>query len=528
MMKILISDQLSNKCLDILEREKIFEVINKPGIPVPELCEIIKDCDALLVRSGTKVTKEILDAAKNLKLIGRAGVGVDNVDVAEATKKGIVVMNTPGGNTISTAEHTFALILSMARMIPQAYLSMKEGKWDRKTFKGVELNGKVLGIIGMGRIGKEVAKRARSFNMSVLANDPFMSHEMAKKYEVELVSMEDIFKKADFITVHTPLTDETRGIIDSKAISMMKKGVRILNCARGGIVDEKALLEGIEKGIVAGAALDVFPSEPPNFPELTTHPKVLATPHLGASTAEAQENVAIDIAYQVVDALKNGIINNAVNAPSVDAELALLIKPYVELAGKIGRFLSYMVSGQIIKAKIRFEGKAANHDMSMPSAAFVEGLLKKAMAEEVNIVNAFHMAKERGIDIEEAKSEAVGNYSDLIRADIVTDDGKISLAGTLFGTRNEPRIVMINNYIINAKPDGALLYVINKDKPGVIGQMGTILGKHGINIADMTVGRREEEDVALTLINLDQPANQEVINELLATDKIVEVRSIEL
>lgn len=527
-MKILVSDPLSERGLKILQDEKIFEIINKPGMSPEELCKTVQDCDALIVRSETKVTKTVLEAAKKLKLIGRAGVGVDNVDVPEATKRGIVVMNTPDGNTISTAEHTCALLLAMCRNIPQAYQSIKSGKWDRKSFKGVELNGKILGIIGMGRIGKEVAKRARAFNMTVWASDPFLSPEMAKKLEVELTSYDEIFKNADIITVHTPLTDETRGLIGTKAISMMKKGVKIINCARGGIIDEAALLDGLEKGIVSAAALDVYMQEPPQNEKIVSHPKIVTTPHLGASTTEAQENVAVDIAYQVVDALKNNVIRNAVNAPSVDAELLKVIQPYVELAGKIGRFMSFILPGQIEKARISFQGKCGSHDMSMPTAAFLEGLLKKALAEEVNIVNASHLAKDRGIKIEESKSDTVGDFADLIRVDVKASGGELTVSGTLFGTRNEPRIVQVNKFYINVTPYGSLLYVINKDKPGIIGQIGTILGKHGINIADMTVGRKTQGDIAVTLINLDQPAAEAILKELGSLDKIVEVKSIEL
>ncbi|MDX9702576.1 MAG: phosphoglycerate dehydrogenase [Candidatus Auribacterota bacterium] len=525
-MKILVADPLSPQGLEILEKEKIFEIINKSGMSPEELYETIKDCEGLIVRSGTTVTKEVLAAAKKLKVIGRAGVGVDNVDVPEATKRGVVVMNTPGGNTISTAEQTMALLLALARQIPDAVKSLKSGAWDRKKFKGVELNGKTLGIIGMGRIGKEVAKRARAFNMTILASDPFMSNEMAKKFEVELVSNEEIFKRSDFITVHTPLTDETRGLINAKAMSMMKKSVRLINCARGGIIDETDLLEALNNGTVAAAALDVYSKEPPENRALIDHPKTVTTPHLGASTEEAQLNVAIDIAYQIIDALKNGVIKNAVNAPSVDEELIKVIKPYVELAGKIGRFLSYIISGQIESVKILFEGKVAVHDMSLPTSAFLEGLLKKAMAEEVNSINAAHMAHERGIKVEESKSAFVEDFTDAITAILQTDTGTITLRGTFFGIKNEPRIIQVNNYLINAIPNGKLLYVINKDYPGVIGNIGTILGKHGINIADMTVGRHG--DVALTLINIDQTATDDVIKELQALDAINEVRSIEL
>ena len=525
-MKVLISDPLSEKGMEILTKEKDLEIVSKTGLSEDELCEEIKGYDALVIRSGTTVTKKVIESADNLKVIGRAGVGVDNVDVPEATKRGIVVMNTPGGNTISTAEQTWALILALARNTAQAVQSLKSGAWERKKFKGVELNGKIIGIIGMGRIGKEVAKRARAFNMTVIASDPFLSSEMAKKMEVELGSVEDVIKKSDFITVHTPLTDETRGLIDKKAISMMKKGVRIINCARGGIVDEQALIEGIDSGIVAGAAIDVYPKEPPENKELIAHPKIVTTPHLGASTSEAQENVAVDIAYQVVDALKNGVIKNAINAPSVDEELIKVLGPYIELSKKLGRFLSYIVTGQIEKVKIGFEGKCAAHDMSMPTASFLVGLLKKALAEEVNTVNAFHIAKERGIQVEESKCEAVADFADSIYVEVKTSEKSISLRGTFFGRKYYPRIVKVDKYIINAIPSGCLLYIINKDQPGVIGMMGNILGEHNLNIADMTVGRHG--DVALTLINIDQPAGDAVVKSLEKIADIIEVRAIEL
>ncbi|MCD6459779.1 phosphoglycerate dehydrogenase [bacterium] len=525
-MKVLISDPLSEKGMEILKREKDLEIVCKTGLSEDELCAEIKDYDAIIIRSGTTVTKKIIESAKKLKVIGRAGVGVDNVDVPEATKHGIVVMNTPGGNTISTAEQTWALLLALARNTAQAVQSLKSGAWERKKFKGVELNGKTLGIIGMGRIGKEVAKRARVFNMTVIASDPFISSEMAKKLEVELVSNEDVFKKSDFITVHTPLIDETRGLIGEKAISMMKKGVRIINCARGGIVDEQALIDGINKGIVAGAAIDVYPKEPPENQELIAHPKIVTTPHLGASTLEAQVNVAVDVAYQVVDALKNGVIKNSVNAPSVDEELIKVLGPYIELSKKLGNFLSNIISGQIEKVKISFEGKCAVHDMSLPTASFLVGLLKKALAEEVNTVNASHIAKERGIQIEESKCEAVADFADSICVEVKTSDKSISLRGTFFGRKNYPRIVKVDKYIINAIPNGCLLYIINKDTPGVIGMMGNILGKHNLNIADMTVGRHG--NAALTLINIDQPAGEQVVKELETIDDIIEVRAIEL
>ncbi len=527
-MKILISDPLSEKGVEILKQAGMFEIICESKLPVDQLCGLIKDCDALIIRSGTTVTKEVLDAAEKLKVIGRAGVGVDNIDIPEATKRGIVVMNTPGGNTISTAEHTFALLMAMARNIPQAYQSLKDGKWDRKSFKGVELNGKVIGIVGMGRIGTEVAKRARAFNMTVLASDPFLSVEMAKKYEVELVSNEEIFKKADFITVHTPLTNETRGLIGKEAISIMKKGVRIINCARGGIVDESALIEALDSGKVAAAAIDVYLQEPPENKELIKHPKIVTTPHLGASTDEAQVNVAVDIAQQIVDMLKSGVVKNSVNSPSVDEDLAKVITPYVDLAGKIGCFLSNIVSGQMEKVKILFEGKAANHDMSMPAAAFLEGLLKKAMAEEVNVVNAGHMAKERGIVVEQAKSDAVGDFAVRIMAKVTTTSGEFVMSGTFFGVSNKPKIVQINKYYMNVNPAGVLLYVMNKDELGVIGQIGTILGKHGINIADMTVGRKKDDDLACTLINVDHSIDGDALKELMAIGSVVEVKSIEL
>ncbi|MCB1195751.1 phosphoglycerate dehydrogenase [bacterium] len=525
-MKILVSDPLSETGMAFLNSQKGFEVVVKTGLSEEALCKEIRGYDALLVRSGTTVTAKVIEAADSLRLIGRAGVGVDNVDVQAATKRGIIVMNTPDGNTISTAEHSFAMLLALSRNIPQAVSSMRKGEWDRKSFKGVELHGKILGVIGMGRIGTEVAKRARAFNMVVYAYDPFLSEEMAKKFGVELAGKEKIFKEADFITVHTPLTDDTRDLINNKSITLMKKGVRIINCARGGIVNENDLLAALESGKIAGAALDVFETEPPSNPALIAHPKLIATPHLGASTTEAQEKVAIDVAKQVVDALHHGIINNAVNAPSADSELLKVLKPYIVLSEKLGKFLSAIASGRMQKINILFGGKAAKNDVSLPSAAFVEGVLKKAFPEQVNIVNAVHLATERGIRVEQAKSDTVRDYADYISASVETNEGTFSVSGTFFSNRNEPRIIDVNGYYINAQPYGTLLYVINKDLPGIIGEMGVLLGKHGINIADMTVGRHRPGDIALTLINLDQPVSDNVLTELRSLEKIIEAKQI--
>lgn len=449
--KVLISDSLSKEAVDILEKEKDFKVDVLTKLTPEELKKAIKDYDALLVRSATKVTKDLIGAAAKLKIIGRAGVGLDNVDIDAASKKGIIVVNTPGGNTISTAEHTFSMMLALSRNIPQADLSMRKGEWERKKFMGVELYGKVLGIVGLGRIGTEVAKRAASFEMRVLAYDPYLSVDKAKDLGIELVDLKTIYKEADYITVHTPLTDETRHMISGREFGLMKKGVRVLNCARGGIIDEEALVKAVESGKVAGAAFDVYEDEPPKDSKLLKLENVVLTPHLGASTEEAQTNVAVDVANTVRDALLNRGVRNAVNMPYVDPEIYKVIEPYLKLAENIGSIHAQLAEGHIKRVKIRYVGEIIKYDLSPFTVSIMKGMLTPILQETVNFVNSLVIAKERGINIIETKTAEVQDFASLIYVEVETDKSKSSLTGTLF-TKVDPRIVKIDEFYVDSKP----------------------------------------------------------------------------
>lgn len=527
MYKILISDSLAEEGIKILKKVKEFKVDVKLKLPPDELKKIIKDYSALLIRSGTKVTKEIIKAADKLKVIGRAGVGLDNVDLEAASKRGIIVMNTPGGNTISTAEHTMSLILALSRNITKADVSIKKGEWERKKFMGVELYGKILGIIGLGRIGAEVTKRANAFGMKVLACDPFLSLEKAKELSVESVELKDLFKRADFITVHTPMTDDTRHIINKKAIAKMKDGVRIINCARGGIVDEAALFAGIKSGKVAGAALDVYEKEPPKESPLLKCDQVVLTPHLGASTEEAQVNVAIDIANSTRDALLGCGIRNAVNVPCIDAELYKILQPYVELCEKMGSLVAQISEGRISRIEIRYSGDITKYSFSPLTVAVVKGALTPVLQETVNYVNSLIVAKERGIRIEELKSTELEEYANLITVEIKTDKGSRSAMGTMF-TKKDARIVKIDEYHVDAIPKGYMLVAHNKDVPGIIGKVGTILGDNNINIATMTFGREKLGGNTLSVLNVDSPVPEKVLGEIRKAKNILDIKLIKL
>jgi len=527
MYKILISDSLAKEGIEILKKVKEFQVDVKLKLPPDELKSIIKDYDALLIRSGTKVTKDIIESADKLKVIGRAGVGLDNVDLQAASKRGIVVMNTPGGNTMSTAEHAMSLILSLSRNIPQSDSSVKRGEWERKKFMGVELYGKVLGIIGLGRIGNEVAKRSSAFGMKILAYDPFLSLEKAKELGVESVDLKDIFKNSDYITVHTPMTEETKHIINKASIESMKDGVRIINCARGGIVDEKALLEGIKSGKVAGAALDVYEKEPPKDNPLAQCDNVIMTPHLGASTEEAQVNVAIDIANSARDVLLGKGIRNAVNVPCVDMELYKILQPYVVLAEKIGLIASQIAKGRILGMDIKYSGETAKYDLSPITVAVVKGTLTPILQETVNYVNSLIVAKERGIKVDESKTTELEEYANLITLEIKTDKGVTSVTGTLF-TKKDPRIVKINEFHVDAVPAGYMIVAHNIDVPGIIGKIGTILGNNNINIAGMTFGREKPGGKTLSVLNVDSLISDKVLDEIRKADNILDVTLVKL
>ena len=527
-IKILVSDPLHEEGLKILNNEKKFQVDVKPKQTPDELKKTIKGYDAVIVRSATKLTKDIIEAADTLRLIGRAGVGLDNVDVAAASKKGIMVVNAPAGNTMSTAEHTFSMIAALSRNIAQADHSMKTGKWEKKKFMGVELYGKTLGIIGLGRIGAEVAKRALSFGMKIIAYDPFLPNEQAERIGIELADLDKVIKESDYITVHTPLTDDTRYILNEKAFKKMKKGVRIINCARGGIVEEAALIKALSGGGIGGAALDVFEKEPldPASP-LLKFDNVILTPHLGASTEEAQVNVSIDIANTVRDALLDRGIRNAINIPSLEPELAKTIQPFLGLAERIGALQTQLVEGHIKQVKISYVGEIVNYDLKPVTIALIKGMLEPILQETVNYVNALVIARERGIKILETKVSEIEDFAHLICVELVTEKMKSSVTGTLF-TKVDPRIVKINDYYVDAVPQGHMLIITNKDVPGVVGSVGTILGENNINIAGMTFGRQKKGGNALSILNVDTAVSREIVDKLKKAENIYDVKPIKL
>ncbi len=525
-MKVLVLDNVSEKAVMIL-RENGIQADVSPTLPKEELLEKIADYEGVIVRSQTKVTTEVIAAAKKLKVIGRAGVGVDNVDIQAATNRGIVVLNAPDGNTISTAEHTIGMIMALARRIPQAHTSLKEGRWERKNFTGVEVNGKVLGVIGMGRIGTEVAKRMMAMNMTILAFDPFLTKERATKLGVRLVTLDELLTEADFITVHTPLTKETRGILNAETLRQAKPGVRIINCARGGIVEEDALAGAIEAGHVAGAALDVFVDEPPTNRRLIDLPQVIVTPHLGASTAEAQVNVAVDVAHEVSKVLQGEAFKNAVNMPTLRPEVMKILRPYFPLAEKLGLFISQLVEGRLERLEIEYSGEITEYDLTSLTTLVIEGLLRLSLNDEVNIVNARVLAKEKGLKISERKEPIDNDYSNKIQVKAHTDLGERVVAGTLF-RKNDERVVEIDGYHFEVVPHGHLLIAPHNDEPGIIGQVGTILGKAGINIAYMQVGRKEAGGLAIMVLTMDNEIPSTVLKEIAGIKGVVNPRQVVL
>ncbi len=526
LFKIFVSDKLDASGLRFLEQTKGIQVINKPGLKGQDLKDAIRDVDAIVIRSETKVTKEIIDAAVRLKIIGRAGVGVDNVDLEAATKRGIIVMNTPEGNTKSTAELTWTMILVLARKVPQAFNSLRQGEWKRSLFTGAELHRKTLGVVGFGRIGREVARFGVAFGMKVLVHDPFISADHVKQINVSFVSLNELAKESDFITVHTPLTPETTDMISKPQFTLMKKGVRIVNCARGGIINEDALLEALNEGRVAGAALDVFVTEPPKKDHpLLLHPNVISTPHLGAATVEAQENVALEVAEQVVDALFGKEIRNSVNIPSLDAESARILRPWTVLTEKLGLLQAQLFEGDVKQVDIKYSGEVTTYKMAPLTAAFLKGLLTPICGESVNFVNSIPTARERGITINESTTTAVEDFANAVAATIVTSSGTHFVMGTLYGNK-EPRIARINEYYIDAVPRGTVLAVTNDDKPGFVGEIGTLLGKNGVNIAEMTLGRRQEGGTAFAMINVDGKVPPSVLEEIRKLKKVQAVKVV--
>lgn len=525
--RILICDDIAGEGLEIFRREKNLNPVVKTKLSVDALKKEIADADACVVRSGTRLTREIIEVSQKLKVIGRAGVGLDNVDVEAASKKGIVVMNTPGGNTISAAEHTFSLLMALARNIPQADVSTKKGEWERKKFTGVQLLEKTLGVVGLGRIGTEVAKRAQSFGMKVIAYDPFLSAEKALQIGVELMPMDALLSRADFLTLHMPLSADSKYMIGGEELKKMKKGVRIINCARGGLIDETALAQAIESGHIAGAALDVFENEPPKNSRLLSLAHVIATPHLGASTEEAQIAVSVDVAQSIVDFLLGRGIKNAVNVPAMDPEVYEQIRPYVQLAEKLGSLETQLIDGQLLQVDIQYHGQVADYDTTSITLAVIKGLLTPILAESVNYVNASVLAKERGIKITESKSSTASHYSNLIRVDLKTDKRKSSVAGTLF-TREDMRIVRIDDFDVEAVPEGYILLISNKDVPGIVGQIGTLLGNNKINIAGMTLGRDKPGGQATTLLKIDSAISDQVMQEIRQAKNILGAKLIKL
>ena len=526
-MKVLITDSLSETGKEILRRAG-HDVIDRKGIKVPELLEVIADCDALIVRSGTKVTEEVVRAGKRLAVIGRAGVGVDNVDVTAATRQGVIVMNTPEGNTISTAELTMAMILALSRNIPQAQASLARGEWDRKSFKGTELNGKTLGVIGVGRIGRAVARRAAGFGMKVVGYDPFIvADAVGKGLDFEMIDLDELIRTSDYITVHTPLSEETRGMIGADEMARMKDGVRLINCARGGIIEENTLRAALESGKVAGCALDVYSSEPPAGNPLVGMKNVVCTPHLGALTEEAQQNVAEQVAAQVCEVLEGKPARNAVNMPVVEPQEFAEVRPYAELAEKLGLAVVQLWEGPIREVRVSYCGEFTEGPLGLVTASLLKGILALLMEGPINCVNAPVIARERGVRVSEVIIPQSDDFANLITVEVADGSNSLSVSGAFFG-RQDPRIVRIDNYHVDVVPAGYIIFCTNKDEPGVISYVSTILAEHRANIANMTVGRDVRGGKAATVINIDGSVRPEVIAAIKSSPIIYDAKLIRL
>lgn len=531
MPRVLVPDNLSAAGLEALRKNGL-EVDYRPGLKGADLIEALKGADATIIRSGVTLTADILKGQPRLKAIARAGVGVDNIDTQAATREGIIVMNTPTGNTISTAEHTMALLLGMARNVGPADASMHSGKWDRKSFTGTQLAGKTLGVVGLGRIGLAVAKRAIAFEMRVLGYDPFFSAEKAAEHGIEFHSnVDDLLPHCDFLTFHTPLTDETRGLINKERIAKLRKGVRLVNCARGGIIDEAALVEGLDAGQIAAAAIDVFEKEPPPAEnKLPKHPKVLATPHLGASTDEAQEMVALEAAEIISGFLLRGEIRHAVNMAPISAAEMSETQAYLDLAYRLGLLLAQQCKNQQLKsAQVMYRGEATSKNTRVMTNAFAAGFLENALDNSVNIVNADFIARERGLQITSSTSSEVGDFSTLVKATVVTSEGEFSASGTIFG-KQFLRLVRLGQFSLDAYLDGSLLIYKHKDVPGLIGYIGTVCGKHSVNIAHMALGRERQEPggEAVAVLNLDSDPSAEALAEVRKHPDVTGVELIKL
>ncbi len=527
-LKVLIADPISSRGIDELARDGALDVHLRSGLSEAELIAIAPELSAIVVRSETKITAPILQAAAKLRVVGRAGVGIDNVDVETATRRGVIVMNAPGGNTVSTAEHAFSLLLCAARKIPQADAMVRSGKWSRKEFQGIELHNKALGIIGMGRIGSELSRRALAFGMRVLAFDPFLSSTRARALQVELVDeLNDLLSAADFITLHTPLTPETHHLINRARLAQMKRGVRIINCARGGLIDEGALADALQSSQVATAALDVFETEPlPLDSPLRQLPNLVLTPHLGASTAEAQESVGIEIAQSIRAALLEGTIRNAINMPNLDAKTLAVIGPHLRFGEKLGRFLSQLAPRRAELLNINYSGKVNEVDTTAITRSVLKGFLRNAGGTDINDVNAPAFAESLGLKITETRLSAVGDYTDLLELSVNAEGKSVSVAGAFFGAT--PRIVSINSRPVEARPHGVVLVLENTDRPGIVGRIGTLLGDHGVNIATMSLSRNEAGGTALTVLNLDTVPNDDLLAVIRTSEDIRSAQVVQL
>lgn len=514
-MKVLISDNLSEAGIEMFQKEEGIDVDVKVNVPPAELKSIIGKYHALVIRSATRVTADLLEAAFQLKVVGRAGIGLDNVDVQAATKRGVVVMNTPGSNVITTAEHTIAMMLSLTRNIPKGTSSLKAGRWDKEKLQGREMFNKVLGVIGFGKIGSIVAERAYGLKMRVIVYDPFVTPERIEKAGFESVALEELYKKSDYITVHVPKLKDTSGFINKEAFDQMKDGVMIINCARGGIVNEADLYNAIKSGKVDGAALDVFETEPPGQSPLFELDQVIGTPHLGASTREAQTNVAVAIAAQVIDYLKNDTIINAVNAPSITGEVLKKLGPFLSIADKIGSLQAQLIHGPLKEVIIEYTGDFHGLDLSPVSTAVLKGLLAPVVKDDVNFVNANIIAKERGVKVTEMTTSESEDYINLITVRVITTKMTNIVSGTIFG-KNDPRVVKINNFRLELIPEGHLALIHNFDRPGAIGSIASTLGKHNINISRMQVGQEEEGERNIVFLGTDTSMPEDVLEELRA------------
>jgi D-3-phosphoglycerate dehydrogenase len=523
--RVLVADAVSPRSVELLRSTPGFEVTFRTGMSAEELLGEIGGHDALIVRSATRVTRQVLASPGRLRVIGRAGTGVDNIDLDAATRAGVVVLNTPGGNSVAAAELTFSLLLALARNVPRAHADMRAGRWERKLHVGVEVAGKVLGVVGLGRIGREVVRRAHGFRMEVLGHDPFVPAAVAEDHGIRSVGLEELAARSDFITLHLPLVPDTRHLFDDRLLALVKPGARLINCARGGLVDEQALLRALEAGRLAGAALDVFETEPPTDRRLVEHPLVVCTPHLGASTHEAQERVGFEIAEKIREFLQSGVILDAVNFPSIGRDEHAALMPLMDLAERLGTFLGQIADGGMRRFEIRTLGSLAEHPVRPLAMAATKGLLSRVVEGGVSFVNALARAEERRLTVEESRSSEPTPFAGLLRLTLETEQGRISVAGTLLGP-GHARVVEIDGMPIEARPEGHLLFFRNQDVPGVVGRIGTILGRAQVNIASIALGRPNDREMAVSIFGVDSEVPADVLAEIRRLPEVLLVRSV--